>query len=65
MDAALAAFGQAVEMDPQLVQAWTMMIRIHSALGDTKAALKTANAALKANPDNIGLYLMKADLSEY
>lgn len=63
-DAALSAFGEAVEMDPQLVQAWTMMVRIHAALGDTEAALQTADAALVANPDSIELSLMRAELAQ-
>ncbi len=64
MKAALSAFGDAVEMDPQLVQAWTMMVRIHAALGDRQAALDTVAAAIKANPDDISLSLMQADLKQ-
>lgn len=62
MPAALGAFGEAVEMDPQLVQAWTMMVRIHAALGDREAALDTVNRAITANPDDVSLGLMRADL---
>lgn len=62
MPAALGAFGEAVEMDPQLVQAWTMMVRIHAALGDRRAALETVNRAIAANPDDVSLGLMRADL---
>lgn len=62
MPAALHAFGEAVEMDPQLVQAWTMMVRIHAALGDREAALDTIERAIAANPDDVSLGLMRADL---
>ncbi|MEO9780534.1 MAG: multiheme c-type cytochrome [Sedimentitalea sp.] len=62
MPAALGAFGEAVEMDPQLVQAWTMMVRIHAALGDRDAALETVDRAIAANPDDVSLGLMRADL---
>ena len=62
MDMALQAFGEAVELDPQLVQAWIMIIRIQSALGDNRAALKTADRALEVNPDSVELNLIRADL---
>jgi hypothetical protein len=62
MPAALTAFGEAVELDPQLVQAWTMMVRIHVALGDREAALATLEQAIKANPDDVSLGLMRADI---
>lgn len=64
MTAALSAFGEAVEMDPQLVAAWTMIARIHDALGDRQAARDTIAAAVAANPHDIPLSLMQADLAE-
>lgn len=62
MNVALNAFGEAVEMDPQLTQAWIMMIRIHDALGDRQAAIETANRAIEKNPENVQLNLMRADI---
>ncbi|WP_406651258.1 multiheme c-type cytochrome (plasmid) [Aliisedimentitalea scapharcae] len=62
MEIALSAFGEAVDMDPQLTQAWSMMVRIHSAMGNRQAALETVNSALEANPDDVPLNLMRADL---
>ncbi|MBK0326371.1 hypothetical protein I5535_03600 [Rhodobacteraceae bacterium F11138] len=62
MPAALSAFGEAVEMDPQLVPAWTMIARIHSALGNRQAALDTLDRAIAVNPDDISLPLLRADL---
>lgn len=61
MDVALNAFGEAVEMDPQLIQAWVMMVRIHSALENRPAAMKTIDQALAKNPDSVQLNLMRAD----
>ncbi|NIZ63044.1 hypothetical protein DL239_18930 [Sedimentitalea sp. CY04] len=62
MDVALNAFGEAVEMDPQLTQAWVMMVRIHDALGDRLAAIKTVREALERNPEDVQLNLMRADI---
>lgn len=64
MDAALKAFGDAVEMDPQMVQAWVMMVRIHAALEDYDAARATADRAIAVNPDDIQLKLLRADLPQ-
>jgi predicted CXXCH cytochrome family protein len=62
MDVALSAFSEAVTMDPQLEQAWIMMVRIHLALEDRQAALVTAERAIQANPQSIELSLLRADL---
>ena len=62
MEAALQAFGEAATLDPQLEQAWVMMIRIHSAMGDMDSARETADRALEFNPDSIELSLRRADL---
>lgn len=64
MDVALKAFGEAVELDPQLIQAWVMMVRIHSALGNTPTALQIINQALAENPDSVQLNLMRAEISQ-
>ena len=61
-DAALSAFSEAVKMDPQMVEAWTMMVRIHVAFGNRQAALATVDEAIAANPTDISLKLLKADL---
>ncbi len=62
MDQALQAFGEAAAMDPQLEQAWVMMIRIHAALGNQQEARETADQALEVNPDSIDLNLLRSDL---
>lgn len=50
--AAISAFSQAVEMDPQLIQAWIMLARIKAAVGQTSEAKQTLRKAVQANPDN-------------
>ena len=61
-DAAVRAFREAVEMDPQMVQAWTMIIRINLTLGNVEAARAAADQAVTLNPDDIGLSLLRADI---
>ena len=53
MDAATAAFAEAVRLDPQQVQAWSMLVRIAAALGDqatARARLSEAQAAIPGDP---------------
>lgn len=52
MQAAEAAFREAVSLDPQLAQAWTMIVRIRQAAGNRAAARKALEEALAANPGN-------------
>ena len=49
--AAINAFDQAVSMDPQLVQAWVMLTRIHAAVGQMDKVKQTLERAIAANPD--------------
>jgi predicted CXXCH cytochrome family protein len=62
--AASAAFREAVRLDPQRVEAWTMIIRIHAALGDKAGALRASEDAIAANPKNETLLLLKRQLDE-
>ncbi|MES9853403.1 MAG: multiheme c-type cytochrome [Candidatus Thiodiazotropha sp. L084R] len=50
--ASLSAFKRAVEMDPQLVQAWVMLARIYAATGNAELSKHSLSKALKANPDS-------------
>jgi len=50
--AALTAFERAVTLDPQLVDAWSMVVRLHAAMGNTDAAQAALARALTANPGN-------------
>ena len=50
--AAISAFNQAVEMDPQLIQAWVMLARIQAAVGQNDDAKVTLRKAIKVNPNN-------------
>lgn len=47
---ALSAFEQAVALDPQLVEAWSMIIRLNAAMGDWAAAQDALERGLGANP---------------
>ncbi|MEY8099434.1 multiheme c-type cytochrome [Falsihalocynthiibacter sp. S25ZX9] len=64
MDAALAAFEEAVVLDPQQTQAWGMVIRIHAALEDYPAALEAANRAVENVPNDTFLRQLQSDLSD-
>ncbi len=52
---ALRAFEQAVRLDPQLVEAWSMVVRLHAAMNDAAAARDALARARAANPGNEGL----------
>lgn len=45
-----AAFQEAASLDPQLVDAWFMLVRIRAALGNRAGASAALAAALRANP---------------
>ncbi|SLN37639.1 Doubled CXXCH motif (Paired_CXXCH_1) [Pseudoruegeria aquimaris] len=49
---ATEAFGEAVRLDPQLVQAWSMLARIKAAVGDLDGARQTIAEGLAANPSD-------------
>lgn len=52
---AVGAFQEAVILDPQLVPAWAMIVRILAATGNQDAARQTLQQALAFNPDDQGL----------
>ncbi|MFV0358615.1 tetratricopeptide repeat protein [Tropicimonas sp.] len=62
VDGAIAAFRQAVELDPQMVQAWSMIVRLEAATGDEDAARETLADALARNPDDPGLQNLELQL---
>jgi predicted CXXCH cytochrome family protein len=54
--AAMQAFGEAVKLDPQRIDAWVMLVRIGAALGHGEVALReTLAKGLAANPNNPAL----------
>lgn len=63
-EAALEAFGEAKKMDPQHIDAWTMIARIHAAMGNRQLAIETLTQAMAVNPDEISLSLLRADLMQ-
>ena len=48
--AALASFREAVHLDPQLVSAWSMVVRLEAASGNADAAQAALKEALARNP---------------
>ena len=52
LPAASGAFQRAVEMDPQLVDAWMMLARIHAVTGDMEKARGTLEKGVASNPDD-------------
>jgi len=59
MRAAVAAFREAVTLDPQLVRAWMMIVRIHQAERNGSAARQALKEALIFNPDDPDLREME------
>jgi predicted CXXCH cytochrome family protein len=55
------AFREAVTLDPQLVDAWAMIARIHAATGDRAGARRALGEGLAANP---GAPLLESLLAE-
>lgn len=62
LPAASAAFQTAVSMDPQLVPAWRMLIRIAALEGNQDQARKALQKALTHNPGNVVLEDMRKQL---
>lgn len=62
-EAAIAAFREAVTLDPQLEQAWSMIVRIQAAFGDIPAAKATLAEALTHNPGSVPLTELGAGLN--
>ncbi|SFC09736.1 multiheme c-type cytochrome [Tropicimonas isoalkanivorans] len=62
LQAALTAFRESVRMDPQMVQAWAMIVRIEAAAGRMDAARETLEDALRVNPGDPNLEALAAQL---
>ena len=60
--AASQAFKRAVEMDPQLVDGWVILIRIQAALGKTTEARNLLLQALQNNPDSYQIEQLAASM---
>jgi predicted CXXCH cytochrome family protein len=59
------AFREAVAMDPQLVDGWAMIARIHAAVGDIAAAGAALEEGLAANPTDPLLLGLQQELSGF
>ncbi len=57
-----AAFREAVSLDPQLVDGWVMIVRLHAALGDAPGAAAALTEAEAANPGNEVLAQLRSQL---
>jgi hypothetical protein len=62
MPAAFGAFSEAVELDPQLVDAWSMLVRIAAATEGPAVARAVLKDALAKNPDDPTLRQYEAEL---
>lgn len=51
-DMALQSFQEAVSLDPQLVSAWSVLVRLQAAMGDRQVAQQTFLQAFQLNPMN-------------
>lgn len=60
---AVRAFTQAVSLDPQIVEAWVMLIRLHAAMGNPDAAHAALSSALAANPTSPELRSMQGGIA--
>lgn len=56
---ALEAFERAVALDPQIVEAWSVLVRLHAALGDAGAARGALARGLAANPGHPALLALQ------
>ena len=57
--AAEAGFREAVRLDPQRIEAWTMIARIAAATRGGDAARAAVEEALRANPGDPGLIALR------
>ena len=62
--AAEAAFREAVQLDPQLTDAWAMIVRIRDAVGDANGARDALSTALDANPTSLMLLQLDQSLDD-
>ncbi len=62
--AAVAAFEEATRLDPQLVNAWIMQVRIKMAVGDMGGAQLALQRALMANPGDANLEAYRQQLAQ-
>jgi Tfp pilus assembly protein PilF len=57
-----AAFSEAVALDPQLVDAWSMIVQIRAAAGDGAGAWQALDQALAINPGTPALEALRGQL---
>jgi Tfp pilus assembly protein PilF len=57
-----AAFAEAADLDPQLLDAWIMVVRIRAAFGDERGARAAFASAASANPGAPALAALEVEL---
>ena len=57
--AAISAFEEVTQLDPQLVQAWVFLVRLHLARRDYASAEFSLQKALATNPGDENLLMLK------
>ncbi|WP_245838010.1 multiheme c-type cytochrome [Tropicimonas sediminicola] len=62
LEGAISAFGEATRLDPQLVAAWSMLVRLRAASGDEDGAREVLTEALSLNPEDPTLLGLEAQL---
>ncbi|WP_116131662.1 multiheme c-type cytochrome [Tropicimonas sp. IMCC34043] len=62
LQGALTAFHEAVRLDPQLTQAWSMVVRLQMIAGGAPAARAALAEGLAANPNDPGLLQLQGQL---
>ncbi|NDR58157.1 multiheme c-type cytochrome [Aliiruegeria sabulilitoris] len=62
LEGALASFGEAVRLDPQMTSAWSMIVRLQAASGRMEDAQETLDAALARNPEAPDLLALRDQL---
>lgn len=62
--AAIGAFREAVTQDPQLLDAWVMLVRLEASTNGAEAASAVVEEALQANPGQPDLMAMQRELQQ-
>jgi len=62
-DAAIAALGAAIEIDPSIVTAWTVRALARLSLSDEAGAVRDCDEALRLDPDNADAHVVRGDIA--
>jgi tetratricopeptide (TPR) repeat protein len=62
-DAAIAALGSAIEIDPSIVTAWTVRALARLSLNDDEGAVRDCDEALRLDPENADAHVVRGDIA--